>query len=107
MQPTKGRLGTGHRLSEADVVKLLQSRANWLSCRVLHCCNVDLVVLGVRLSPGSDRIADHSGDPGCAISGQQDPGQGQVTIAAIHLANLTAAPVAEPVLSPVLRIVTP
>src|SRR5580700_11975062 len=62
----KGAAGTGHRLSEADVVKLLQSRANWLSCRVLHCCSVDLVVLKVRLSPGSDRIADHSADPGCA-----------------------------------------
>jgi hypothetical protein len=50
-------------------VKLLQSRANWLSCRVLHCCSVDLVVLKVRLSPGGDRIADHSADPSCAISG--------------------------------------
>jgi hypothetical protein len=56
----------GHRLSEADVVKLRQSRANWLSCRVLHCCSVDLVVRKVRLSPGSDRIADDPADPGCA-----------------------------------------
>ena len=52
------------RLSEADVMKLLQSRANWLGCRVLHCCSVDLVVLKVRLSPGSDRIADVSADSG-------------------------------------------
>ena len=22
-------------------MKLLQSRANWVSCRVLHCCSVD------------------------------------------------------------------
>ena len=29
------------RRSEANVVKLLQSRANWVSCRVLHCCSVD------------------------------------------------------------------
>ena len=65
----KGAAGTGHRLSEADVVKLLQSRANWSSCRVLHYCTVDLVVLKVRLSPGSDRIADDSADPGCATSG--------------------------------------
>ena len=56
------------RLSEADVVKLRQSRANWLSCRVLHCWSVDLVVRKVRLSPGSDRIADHSVDPDCAKS---------------------------------------
>jgi hypothetical protein len=61
-----GNCGQCHRLSEADVVKLLQSRANWLSCRMLHCCSVDLVVLKVRLSPGSDRIADHSAGPGCA-----------------------------------------
>jgi hypothetical protein len=33
--------------------------------------------------------------------------KGQVTIAAIHAASLTAAPMAEPVLSAVLRIVTP
>jgi hypothetical protein len=33
--------------------------------------------------------------------------KGQVTIAAIHAASLTAAPMAEPVLSSVLRIVTP
>ena len=65
----KRMAGTGHRLSEADVVKLRQSRANWLSCRVLHRCSVDLVVRKVRLSPGSDRIADHSADPGCARSG--------------------------------------
>jgi len=57
--------------AEADVVKQLQRRANWLSCRVLHCCSVDLVVRKVRLSPGSDRIADHSADPGCATSGPQ------------------------------------
>jgi hypothetical protein len=31
---------------------------------VLHCCSVDLVVLKVRLSPGSDRIADHSAASG-------------------------------------------
>ena len=37
-----------------DVVKLLQSRANWVSCRVLHCCSVDPGLLKVRLSPGSD-----------------------------------------------------
>jgi hypothetical protein len=36
---------------------------------VLHCCSVDLVVLKVRLSPGSDRIADHSADPDCANCG--------------------------------------
>jgi hypothetical protein len=50
--------------SKPDVVKLLQSRANWLSCRVLHCCSVDLVVLKVRLLPGSDRVADDSADSG-------------------------------------------
>ena len=37
-----------------DVVKLLQSRANWVSCRVLHCCSVDPGLLKVRLSLGSD-----------------------------------------------------
>ena len=47
-----------------DVVKLLQSRANLVSCRVLHCCSVDLVVLKVRLSPGRDRIADDSAESG-------------------------------------------
>jgi hypothetical protein len=46
-----GNCGQCHRLSEADVAKLLQSRANWLSCRMLHCCSVDLVVLKVRLLP--------------------------------------------------------
>jgi hypothetical protein len=52
---SKRAAGTGHRrLSEADVVKLLQSRANWVSCRVLHCCSVDPGLLKVRLSPGSD-----------------------------------------------------
>ena len=62
---SKGAAGTRRaRLSEADVMKLLQSRANWLGCRVLHCCSVDLVVLKVRLSPGSDRIADVSADSG-------------------------------------------
>jgi hypothetical protein len=64
----RGRPARVIGLSEADVVELLQSRANWLSCLVLHCCSVDLVVLKVRLSPGSDRIADHSADPGCAKS---------------------------------------
>jgi hypothetical protein len=61
---SKGAAGTGHRLSEANVVKLLQSRANWLSCRVLHCCSVDLVVLKVRLHPDIDQIADDSADSG-------------------------------------------
>src|SRR5580700_6542876 len=37
-----------------DVVKLVQSRANWVSCRVLHCCSVDPGLLKVRLPPGSD-----------------------------------------------------
>jgi len=68
MQPTKGGGRHGPRLSEADVVKLLQSRADWLSCRVLHCCSVDLVVLKVRLSPGSDGMAEDPADPTCATS---------------------------------------
>jgi hypothetical protein len=52
-----------------DVVKLLQSRANWVSYGVLHCCSVDVGLLKVRLAPGSDRTTDDSADPGCAKSG--------------------------------------
>jgi len=59
-----GAAGTGHRLPEADVVKLLQRRANWLSCRVLHCCSVDSGSLKVGLHPGSEQIADDSADSG-------------------------------------------
>jgi hypothetical protein len=51
-----------------DVMKLLQSRANWVSCRVLHCCSVDPGLLKVRLPPGSDGMADDPADPGCARS---------------------------------------
>jgi len=47
-----------------DVVKLLQRQANWVSCRALHCCSVDPGLLKVRLSPGSDRIADDAADSG-------------------------------------------
>ena len=36
---------------------------------------VDLMVRKVRLSPGSDRIADHSADPGCATSRHSDHGR--------------------------------
>jgi hypothetical protein len=42
----------------ADVTKLLQSRAIWVSCRGLHCCSVDPGLLKVRLPPGSDGMAD-------------------------------------------------
>ena len=51
-----------------DVVKLLQSRANLVSCRVLHCCSVDAGLLKVRLPAGSDGVADDPADPGCATS---------------------------------------
>ena len=47
-----------------DVVKLLQRQANWVSWRALHCCSVDPGLLKVRLSPGSDRIADDAADSG-------------------------------------------
>ena len=52
-----------------DMVKLLQSRANWVSCRVLHCCSVDPGLLKVRLPPGSGGMADDPADPGCANCG--------------------------------------
>ena len=57
-----------------DVVKLLQRQANWVSCRALHCCSVDPGLLKVRLSPGSDRIADDAADSGlCQLPTSGEP----------------------------------
>jgi hypothetical protein len=47
-----------------DVVKLLQRRANGVSCQGVARCSVDPGLRKVRLSPGSDRIADDSADSG-------------------------------------------
>jgi hypothetical protein len=64
-----------------DVVKLLQSRANWMSYGVLHCCSVDVGLLKVRLAPGSDRTTNESADPGCANSGHHDGLTNSITFA--------------------------
>jgi hypothetical protein len=45
-------------------VKLPQRRANWVSCRGDARLQCDPGLLKVRLSPGSDRIADDSADSG-------------------------------------------
>ena len=65
-RPTRIVLGR----PKPDVVKLPQSRANWVSYGVLHCCSVEVGLLKVRLAPGSDRTTDDSVDPGCVTSGR-------------------------------------